>query len=114
MARSAIPGALERRHLVEKELTPAHAQRIADAYVSDGRSLEAVDFLRKVDSADGLQALRARAVEEGDVFLLRGVAQAMGERPSREEWQALAESASTLGKLRYAEEALRQAERGED
>ncbi|NRA07783.1 MAG: hypothetical protein HRU02_06440 [Myxococcales bacterium] len=113
MARSGIPGALERRHLVEKDLAPAHAQRIADAYLAEDRRLEAVDFLGKVDPADGLQELRAQAVEEGDVFLLRGVAQAMGERPSREEWQALAESASTLGKLRYAEEARRQAERGE-
>lgn len=113
MAKSGIPGALERRHLIEKELSAAQAQRIADAYVADDRHLEAVDFLRKLDGSQALQELRARAVEEGDAFLLRGVAAAMGGRPAREEWKALAASASALGKLRYAEEARRQSERGE-
>lgn len=113
MAKSGIPGALERRHLIEKELAPAQAQRIADAYVADERHLEAVDFLRKLEGSAALQGMRARAVEEGDAFLLRGVATAMGERPAREEWQACATSATALGKYRYAEEARRQVERGE-
>ena len=113
MAKVGIPGALERRHLVEKELAAVQAQRIADAYLADDRLVEAVDFLGKLEGSEGLKGLRVRAVEEGDAFLLRGVAAAMGERPGREEWQALAASASALGKLRYAEEAQRQSERGE-
>jgi len=113
MAKSGIPGALERRHLVEKDLAAAQAQRIADAYLAADRHVEAVDFLGKLEDADALRDLRARAVEAGDAFLLRDVASAMGERPAREEWKALAEAASAQGKLRYAEEARRQAERGE-
>jgi len=113
MAKTGIPGALERRHLVEKDLAEAQAQRIADAYLAEERYLESVDFLGKLEETQGLQELRKRAVEEGDAFLLRSVAAVMGDRPAREEWQALVEAASALGKLRYAEEARRQAERGE-
>ena len=64
MAKSGIPGALERRHLVEKDLAAAQAQRIADAYLAADRHVEAVDFLGKLEDADALRDLRARAVEE--------------------------------------------------
>lgn len=116
MARSRIPRPLERRHLVERELPPAQALAIAEAYLEEGRRLESVDFLRKAeDPARGerLAALRAEAVAEGDVFLLRAVAGALGEEPDGEEWNALAEAAEAAGKQRYAVEARRQADRGD-
>jgi len=114
MAKSKIPGALERRHLVERELSPAQALSYAEAYLADGRSVEAVDFLRKAGADERLEALRAEALESGDAFLLRAVAVATGREPQREEWRALAEAATSAGKERYAVEASRQAERGED
>ena len=39
MAKSRIPGPLERRHLVERELSPAQALRHAEAYLAAGRSV---------------------------------------------------------------------------
>ena len=53
-------------------------------------------------------------IAAGDVFLLRALAEVMEEPPEREEWVALAAAASAAGKDRYAAEASRQAERGED
>jgi len=113
MARSHIPGPLERRHLVERELTPQQAQRIAEAYLAEDRRFEAVDFLRKAGRAERLAELRAEAVETGDAFLLRAVATAQGEPPRAEEWSTLAAHADAAGKGRYAAEARRQAERGD-
>jgi hypothetical protein len=114
MARSRIPDPLTRRHLVERALPEAEAMAIADAYLADGRTTEAVDFLRVARAQDRLRELRAEAVSSGDAFLLRSVAQAMAAPPRREEWRALAAAAEAAGKQRYAGEARRQAERGEE
>ena len=57
---------------------------------------------------------RRVAVAAGDVFLLRAVAEMRDEPPEREEWAALGTAATAAGKDRYAAEAGRQAERGED
>ena len=114
MAKNAIPGALERRHLIEKEQAPPQSLRIAQAYLDAGRVVEALEFLRKADAGEQLAALRAQAVEEGDAFLLRSAAETQGSVPSRDEWRELAQAAAAAGKDCYALEAQRQAEREED
>jgi len=114
MARTQIPDPLTRRHLVEREMPPAQALAIAEAYLAEGRRLEAVDFLRKANASDRIAALRAEAIGDGDVFLLRQLADAAGQPIAREEWRAAAAGAESTGKERYAAEARRQAERGED
>lgn len=113
MAKTRIPDPLARRHLVERTMAPAQALRIAEAYLAEGRSVEAVDFLHKAEAADRIQALRREALESGDAFLLRAVAATTGEAARPEEWQQLAEAAAAAGKQAYAAEARRQAERGE-
>ena len=113
MARSRIPGPLERRHLIERELAPAQALKTAESYLAEGRALEAVEFLAKAGDEERLQALRREALEAGDLFLLRAVADAMGKAPDRDEWLALAAAAEASGKQRYAVDARRHAERGE-
>ena len=113
MAKNAIPGPLERRHLIEKDQPEAATLRIAEAYLEAGRAVEAVDFLAKAGAEDRLGALRAQAVQEGDAFLLRSAADAQGRAPSRDEWTELARAAAAAGKDSYAAEAQRQADRGE-
>jgi len=114
MARSEIPNPLDRRHLIEKNLSEAQALETAEAYLAAGRNLEAVDFLGKAAARDRLAELRSGAIEAGDVFLLRAVARAMEEPPARAEWSAIAEAAASAGKDRYAAEARRQLDRAAD
>lgn len=114
MAKGGIPNPLNRRHLVERELPAAQALGIAGAYLAEGRTCEAVDFLRLAGAEERLAELRSEAVKSGDVFLLRAVAGAMQVPPERGEWRRLAEAAGAAGKQRYAEEAQRQADRGEE
>ena len=114
MARSQIPDPLTRRHLIEREMPPEKAREIADAYLASERRGEAIEFLRKANAGDRLAALRGEAIGDGDVFLLRQVADAMAQPVGREEWQATARAAERCGKERYAAEARRQAERGEE
>jgi regulator of protease activity HflC (stomatin/prohibitin superfamily) len=114
VARSKLPDPLTRRHLVERELPEAQAREIADAYLAQGRRNEAVDFLRKAAALDQLTNLRAEAIAEGDAFLLRQIADAMAQPIARDEWQALARAAEAPGRERYAAEARRHFERGEE
>lgn len=114
MARSRIPGPLERRHLVERELPESQALAIAEAYLADERCFEAVDFLALAGAEERLAELRTRAIEGGDVFLLRTVANAQQQAPVREDWRRLAAAADERGLERYAAEARRYAERGEE
>jgi hypothetical protein len=114
MAKSAIPDPLSRRHLLERELAPAQSLKIAEAYLAEGRALEAIGFLRNAGATERLLSLRRDAVALGDLFLLRMLAAATGREPEREEWLSLAEAADAAGKERYAAEARRYADRGED
>ena len=114
VARGRIPDPLERRHWVERGLPEAQAQRVADAYLADGRRLEALDFLASAGAEEALAGVRREAIEDGDVFLLRAVVSASGRPAMREEWVELAGAAEAAGKLRYAGDARRQADRAEE
>jgi hydroxymethylglutaryl-CoA reductase len=114
MARSVLPHALTRREWIENELDPARALKVADAYLEQGRAAESIVFLGKAKAFDRLRELVNSAVQQGDAFLLREASRALGEEPSSEQWRRLAESATALGKERYALEAVRQAERLEE
>jgi len=113
MASSKIPGVLERRHLVERELSSEQAQGIADAYLAAGRLEEAVVFLVKAGSEERLDQLREEAAESGNVFLLRAVANASGVEPRHEIWEGVAAAARAAGKDLYAETAERLAQRSD-
>lgn len=113
MPKRVLPDPLTRRHLVEQELPADQALRIAEAYVEEDRPLEAIDFFARAGALERLGSLRELAIEQGDAFLLREVARALSERPTRDQWLALAERADQAGKERYAVEARRQAASGE-
>ena len=113
MAKSVVPGPLERRILLEKPLDPGHALRIAEAYLAEERAAEALAFLRQADAGERIKAVLADAVACGDAFLVREACAALGRFPTGAEWQAVAEAARAAGKLRYAEQAHRQQGKGE-
>lgn len=114
MAKFQLPNALDRRHLVERELAPGQALRIAEAYLEEGRTIEALDFLRLARATERLAELRREAIAAGDAFLFRSIAGSADLPPTREEWSALAEAAAASGRRFYAEQAGRQAQRGKE
>ncbi len=114
MAKTKLPDPLGRRHLIERDLAPAQALKYAEAYREEDRAVEAADFFAKADAVEPLEELRREAVGSGDVFLLRVVAKAIGVTPDRHEWQEVARAADAAGKERYAKEAWRLADVGED
>jgi hypothetical protein len=102
-----IPDPLTRRHLVERELEPSRARALAEAYLADDRVIEAVAFLLKAGDRERLASLRDAAAADGDVFLLREVAAALGEEIDAATWRAAADGAAAAGKDHYANEARR-------
>jgi hypothetical protein len=107
LAKTKLPDPLSRRYLLERELDPARARAVAEAYLAQGREIEAIEFLARGDGRESLAALRAAAVERGDVFLMRAVAQALDEEPDAGTWRALGEAASRAGRERDADTAAR-------
>ncbi len=114
MATNKIPDPLARRHLIERDLDPAQALALAEAYLEAGRTDEAIVFLLKADAGDRLVRLMDEAVADGDAFLLKQIASASRQDPGAERWLALAEKAEQAGKLRYAETARRHARAGDE
>jgi hypothetical protein len=113
MAKHKLPDALERRHLIEKDLSAAQALKLAEAYLADERVVEALVFLKKAGADDRLRAIAEQAKLDGDVFLMRQVGTWLGQPPSADDWRAAAAVAQERGKLRYAADAERQAGRQE-
>jgi hypothetical protein len=111
MAKKKLPDPLRRRHLVEQGLDSARALQIAEAYLEEGRTGEALAFLVKADAREQLDTLQEQAVREGDAFLLREISVALGKEFGSATWQKLASAAEAAGKERYAAEANRQAAR---
>jgi len=113
LAKPKLPDALSRRHLLDGDLDANKALELAQAYLEEGREVEAIDFLAAADPASSdaaretLAGLRDKALEGGDVFLMRIVCGALDEEPSGEAWQALADAATRSGRLQDAETAHR-------
>jgi hypothetical protein len=113
MAKSAIPDPLERRHLVERELAPAQALAIAEAYLAEERVWEAIVFFGKAGATDRLAALRDAAVATGDTFLIRELTRALRDEVPAARWREVVAAAEGAGKDRYAAQARRLADRAE-
>ena len=114
MAKSKLPGPIERRLLIERDLSAAQALRYAEAYLEEGREQDAIEFLVKAEAKEQLVAMRRRAIDSGDAFLFRMLCVAIGSAPERGQGKELADAAAAAGKERYAADALRLATRGED
>ena len=110
MARGTIPDPMARRHLLDKSLDAKHAIALADAYLEQDRAVEAIAFLVKAAATDRLDELSERAIETGDVFLMKAILEAQGvEHCEPERWERLAEAAEGAGKMLYASLARRNA-----
>ena len=105
-----IPDPLKRRHLIEQNLDAKQALAVAEAYLSENRVAEALEFLTKAGADDRLREVRQTAIETGDVFLVRDVSHRLRDEPREEEWRAVAEAAEAAGKDLYAIEARRLAD----
>ena len=111
MAKTRIPDPLTRRLVVERQLAAPAALALAEAYIAEGRVWDAIAFLVQAEARDRLAELREEATRAGDAFLVRELSKALGEEPTPERWQVVAEAARAAGLERFAAQAQRLAER---
>ena len=114
MAKVQIPTPLVRRHLLEKTLDPSEALGIAEAYLAEERTIEALAFLAAAEAWERVAEVREAVIASGDAFVLTSIAALEGSEPSPEEWSRLEAAATTAGKTVYADTAHRQSQRHED
>jgi uncharacterized protein (UPF0254 family) len=84
---------------------PDQSRQIADQYADEGYWSDAVDFYAKAKDADRLEAMAARAVGDGDLFILTKAARYLGRAPTETELAETAENAKRQGKERFAAQA---------
>ncbi|HIF96607.1 MAG TPA: hypothetical protein EYQ54_06220 [Myxococcales bacterium] len=114
MAKRVIPDPLKRRHLIEQDLDESRCLAIADAYEAEGRTIEALQFFVKAGARARLGLVAEAAVAAGDAFLLKQVADILGEDQGQARWQTLADAAQEKGLERYTEMAFRHARSSEE
>ncbi|HOX43998.1 MAG TPA: hypothetical protein PK668_10395 [Myxococcota bacterium] len=110
MTKAALPDVKEKtKRLYAKDATPAGLSAQAEEYLAAGWLSDAIDFFDKARDVKGLERVMARAIDEGDAFLLRRCLKCLGKEDKDGEWGRLAEKALELGKLMFAREGFRMA-----
>lgn len=97
--------------MIQRELADETSLKIAEAYVAEGRSHEAIEFFLKAGADEQLETIVHDAIEAGDAFLVQSVVRATGSEIGPEQWLRCAEAAQAQGKFLYADVARRQASR---
>jgi len=101
-----LPEPLKRREILYGASTSREA--LVDygaAYEEQGRLDDALQFYTQAEDQAGLERIKAKSLEVGDAFLLKGVARARPELVSEEDWKQMIEIAERLGKELYADQA---------
>ena len=100
---------LKQTMLHGQDSKPADLIRLGRRFLEEGWLNDAVDFFKKAEDQQGLADVRALAIEQGDVFLLRQLLRAGAPAAAEDEWKQIGERAFALGKLQFAREAYRMA-----
>jgi hypothetical protein len=99
---AGLPGYLKKRRLLtEAQPAPALCRELGDKFFELGWWDDALEFYQKGNVTEGLEKLRAQALESGDAFLLAR----LGKDHDPQVWRALADRALALEKFHFARRA---------
>jgi hypothetical protein len=111
MSEVRLPDLKEKtKRLHARDATPTGLSAQGEQYFQAGWLSDAIDFFERAKDTDGLTKIMNRAIDEGDVFLLRRCLKALGKEDKDGDWLRLARRALALGKLMFAREGFRMAE----
>jgi tetratricopeptide (TPR) repeat protein len=100
-----MPDCLKKRRLLnDKNLNPELCRDYGEKFFALGFFEDALEFFRRGNYQDGLDRLKAQAVEMGDAYLMSR----LGPQPP-EVWRQVAAQALKSRKLHFARRALEQA-----
>jgi hypothetical protein len=96
--------------LFAKDASPSTLSDYGRRYLAAGWLSDALEFFARAGDKQGLEEIRGRSIQEGDVFIFRRTLDALTTTAGDAEWKQLAENARKLGKLQFAREAFRMAQ----
>lgn len=97
---------LKQKTLYIDKTSPDTLIQYGDLYLEKGAPADALDFYARGKSREGMEKIKALALETGDAFLFQNAARALGNEPSQADWEAIAARATDLGKYLFARRAL--------
>jgi tetratricopeptide (TPR) repeat protein len=98
-----ILSCLKKRDLIQEAGTNAETlQRLGREYLSQNRSLEALEFFEAARDREGLELLKEKGLEEGDPFLYRQACKLLKINPNPADWQKIGEKARAAGRYQQA------------
>ncbi len=110
MKKNDLPDSKQKRKLLYDRKVPR--ERIVAAgelFLRAGRLHEAAELFARADHREGMEQLRALAIEEGDSFLYRVASKGSADGGREEAWVALGKKAMELKKYTHAVSAFRKA-----
>jgi hypothetical protein len=108
MGQTNLPDYKQKQKLLFKEgADPATLIQQGEQFFAAGWYKDAVDFFGRAEFTEGLERVRAKALDEGDAFLLLLSLRTLGIEAEAAEWRQLADRALALGKLQFAREGYR-------
>jgi len=114
MKKNALPDSQQKRKLLfDKKVPRERIISCGEIFLGEGRVSEAAELFTKASHKEGLDQLRALAVEEGDSFLYDVAPKGSGERGSPQVWETLGKNAMEREKFSHAVRAFRKAENAE-
>jgi hypothetical protein len=114
MKKNALPDSEQKRKLLFDKKAPR--ERIiscGEIFLREGRVNEAAELFSKASHEEGLDQVKALAVEEGDSYLYEVASKGSGEGGSAEVWETLGKNAMEREKFSHAVRAFRKGENAE-
>jgi hypothetical protein len=114
MKKNALPDSLQKRKLIFDQKTPR--ERIigyGEVFLDEERLNEAAELFLRAEHAEGLEQIRALAIERGDSFLYRVAAKGSPDGGKPEDWEVLGKKAMERKKFSHAVRAFKNAENAE-
>ena len=114
MKQGQIPGFFEKRKVLFSTTMPAEEiEAYVQVFLDEGRTNEALDFLEKTKNKEMIALAAKQAWQAGDVSVWIRANRLMGEKPTPEMWEGIADQAMQQGKEQFAVWAFDQAGKGE-
>jgi hypothetical protein len=114
MKKNVLPDSQQKRKLLfDKKIPRERIIFYGDMFLREGRVAEAAELFFKVSHKEGLEGLKALAIEQGDSFLYGVVCRGSAVGSSKQEWVKLGKKAMELEKYAHAVRAFRRADDAE-
>jgi hypothetical protein len=108
--KGSLPTYKEKQALLfAKEIKTDELIKMGRIVSENGGYNDAISFFSKAGYQEGLEDIKQKIVDQGDVFLFKRILKEQDKEADPDEWKKIADNANLLDKLLFAREAYRMA-----